>query len=162
MVGSQFGPCSGLKFSCAASLTIGHVDLAGEGVPCRGLGSRWFTERFHRNALVNTFQDDQYSVPPGAWRATRSPAADFINARPRGDIQLMWLRLRSPSSAPHDAHHSLPFLRQLALAYGRSEECPRRRLPRSRTFRVHTSAASIRFVRKRIRPSIWRSRRLPY
>ena len=27
-------------------------------------------------------------------------AADFINARPRGDTQLMWLRLRSISSVP--------------------------------------------------------------
>src|SRR5712675_1904011 len=26
---------------------------------CRGLGSRWFTERFHRNALVTHFQHGQ-------------------------------------------------------------------------------------------------------
>ena len=46
------------------------------------------------------FGKDSYSVPPGAWRTTLSPAADFINARPRGDTQLMWLRLRSTSSVP--------------------------------------------------------------
>jgi hypothetical protein len=34
------------------------------------------------------------------WRTTLSPAADFINARPRGDTQLMWLRLRSTSLVP--------------------------------------------------------------
>src|SRR6202012_610034 len=42
----------------------------------------------------------RYSVPPGASRTTLSPAADFINARPSGDTQLMWLRLRSTSSVP--------------------------------------------------------------
>ena len=30
----------------------------------------------------------------GAWKIHESPAADFINARPRGDTQLMCLRLR--------------------------------------------------------------------
>src|SRR6185437_15922574 len=33
---------------------------------CRGLGSRWFTERFHRNALVAHFQHGQ--VLCAAWR----------------------------------------------------------------------------------------------
>ena len=42
----------------------------------------------------------RYSVPPGASRTTVSPASDFIDARPRGDTQLMWLRLRSTSSVP--------------------------------------------------------------
>src|SRR5580700_3665264 len=31
----------------------------------------------------------RYSVPRGAWGTTLSPVADFINARPRGDTQLM-------------------------------------------------------------------------
>jgi hypothetical protein len=35
-----------------------------------------------------------------------------------------------------DAHHSLRSC-GIGIAHGRSEECPRRRLPRSRTFRVH-------------------------
>src|SRR5882672_8821369 len=36
----------------------------------------------------------------------------------------------------HDAHHSLRS-RGIRIAHGRSEECPRRRLPRSRSFRVN-------------------------
>src|SRR5438067_6126419 len=36
----------------------------------------------------------------------------------------------------HDAHHSLRS-RGIGIAHGRSEECPRRHLPRSRSFRVH-------------------------
>src|ERR1700733_6640122 len=36
----------------------------------------------------------------------------------------------------HDAHHSR-YSRGIGIAHGRSEECPRRRLPRSRSFRVH-------------------------
>src|SRR5207302_6322018 len=35
-----------------------------------------------------------------------------------------------------DAHHSLRSC-GIGIAHGRSEECPRRRLPRSRTFRVY-------------------------
>jgi hypothetical protein len=42
------------------------VDLASARESlCRGLGSGWFTERFHRNTLVTYFQHGQYSVPPG-------------------------------------------------------------------------------------------------
>ena len=36
----------------------------------------------------------------------------------------------------HDAHHSR-YSRGIGIAHGRSEECLRRRLPRSRSFRVH-------------------------
>src|SRR5215470_14409304 len=36
----------------------------------------------------------------------------------------------------HNAHHSLRS-RGVCIAHGRSEECPPRRLPRSRSFRVH-------------------------
>jgi hypothetical protein len=36
----------------------------------------------------------------------------------------------------HDAHHSLRS-RGIGVAHGCSEECPRRRLPRSRNFRAH-------------------------
>ena len=74
-------------------------------------------------------------MPPGAWRTTLSPAADFISARPRGDTQLMWLRLRSTVGA-YDAHHSLRS-RSIGIAQGCAEECSRRRLARSRSFRVH-------------------------
>jgi aryl-alcohol dehydrogenase-like predicted oxidoreductase len=70
------------------------------GFLCRCLGSRWFTERFHRNALVTHFQDNQVFCTARRLETTRSPAADFSNARPRGDTQLMWLRSRSTSSVP--------------------------------------------------------------
>ncbi len=36
----------------------------------------------------------------------------------------------------HDAHHSR-YSRGIGMVHGRSEECSRRRLPRSRTFRVY-------------------------
>src|SRR5438477_2531970 len=48
----------------------------------------------------HTSSTSRYSVPPGAWSTTLSPAADFSNARPKGDIQLIWLRSRSTSSVP--------------------------------------------------------------
>jgi hypothetical protein len=48
----------------------------------------------------------------------------------------MWLRLRSTSSVPTDAHHSL-HSRGIGIVHRCAEECPRGRLPRSRSFRVH-------------------------
>src|SRR5258705_12065572 len=42
------------------SLFLRQVDLASANESlCRSLGSRWFTERFHRNALVTHFQHGQ-------------------------------------------------------------------------------------------------------
>src|ERR1700723_520433 len=41
-----------------ADLPIPLTNLTGESL-CRGLGSRWFTERLHRNALVTDFQHGQ-------------------------------------------------------------------------------------------------------
>jgi hypothetical protein len=80
-------------------------------------------------------------------RIDATMAADFINARPRNDTQLMWLRLRSTSSGAYDTRHSF-LSRRIGVAHGRSEECPHHRLPRSRSFRIHHFAASIRLVRK--------------
>src|SRR6266566_5662225 len=43
-----------------SSLFPRQVDLASASESlCRGLGSRWFTERFHGNALVTHFQHGQ-------------------------------------------------------------------------------------------------------
>src|ERR1700691_5488002 len=81
------------------SLSSGGLASASESL-CRGLGSRWFTERFHRNALVTHFQHGQVCCTARHLENYAMPAADFINARPRGDTQLMWLRLRSTSSVP--------------------------------------------------------------
>ena len=53
---------SGLRFYAPipASLNLRQVDLASALESfCRGLGSSWFTERFHRNALVTHFQHGQ-------------------------------------------------------------------------------------------------------
>ena len=48
----------------------------------------------------------------------------------------MWLRSRSISSVP-TMLTTRSYSRGIGIAHGRSEECPRRRLPRSRSFRVH-------------------------
>src|SRR5207237_852908 len=46
--------------TCAVSPLFRQVDLASASESlCRGLGSRWFSERFHRNALVTHFQHGQ-------------------------------------------------------------------------------------------------------
>src|SRR5476649_1138758 len=52
----------------------------------------------------------------------------------------------------HDAHHSLRSC-GIGIAHGRSEKCPRRRLPRSRTFRVH-HFRGIDSLREKANPSI--------
>src|ERR1700731_929143 len=117
------------------SFSSGGLASASESL-CRGLGSRWFTERFHRNALVTHFQHGQV----------------FCTARQLKDYAVTRCRLhqrapqrRHPTDVvaveidlvgAHDAHHSLRS-RGIGIAHGRSEECPGRRLPRSRRFRVH-------------------------
>src|SRR6266851_3099071 len=65
-----------------------------------------------------------------------SPAADFINARPRGDTTTDVVAVEIDLVGAYDAHHSLRS-RGIGIAHGRPEECPVRRLPRSRSFRVH-------------------------
>jgi len=52
----------------------------------------------------------------------------------------------------HDAHHSLRSS-GIGIAHGRSEECPRRRLPRSRTFRVY-HFRGIDSLREKAKPAI--------
>src|SRR5580700_2029654 len=103
---------------------------------CRGLGSRWWPERFHRNALVAHFQHGQV----------------FCAARREENYAIARCRLhqrapqrRHPTDVAaveidlvgaHNAHHSLRS-RGIGIAHGRSEECPCRRLPRSRSFWVN-------------------------
>src|SRR5207245_6123366 len=71
---------------------------------CRGLGSRWFTERFHRNALVTHFQHGQV----------------FCTARQLKDYAVTRCRLHQRAS-----QRSRPQgLWQLA------DEVPEKRLPR--------------------------------
>src|SRR5580698_11269681 len=52
----------------------------------------------------------------------------------------------------HDAHYSLQSL-GIGIAHGRSEECPRRRLPRSRGFRVN-HFRGLDSLREKANPSI--------
>src|SRR5439155_10190344 len=58
IVGSQRVLCGAWNFQ-VPSLTFVRSIVGGGELLCRGLGSRWFTERFHGNALVTDFQDDQ-------------------------------------------------------------------------------------------------------
>src|SRR6202021_212274 len=117
------------------SFSSGGLASARESL-CRGLGSMWFTERFHRNARVTHFQHRQA----------------FCTARQLKDYAVTRCRLhqrapqrRHPTDVvaveidfvcANDAHHSLRS-RVIGIANGRSKECPRRCLPRSRSFRVH-------------------------
>src|SRR5580698_1255410 len=102
----------------------------------RDLGSRWFTERFHRNALVTHVQHGQ------VFRAARQ-LKDYAVTRCR--LHQRATQRRHPTDVvaveidfvgANDAHHSR-YSRGIGIAHGRSEECPRRRLPRSRNFRIH-------------------------
>src|SRR2546425_3510581 len=114
---------------------VRSIGLGGE-LLCRGLGSRWFTERFHGNALVTHLQDDQ------VFRAARRVQNHAVA---RCGLHQRARQGRHPTDVvadeidlvgADDAHHSLRSC-GIGIAHGRSEECPRRRLPRSRTFRVH-------------------------
>src|SRR5881227_1754604 len=53
-----YGRRSFTTCAVAALCSSGGLAAARE-LLCRGLGSRWFTERFHRNALVTDFQHPQ-------------------------------------------------------------------------------------------------------
>src|SRR5579863_4008426 len=117
--------------------TFFAVDSASaSGSLCRGLGSNWFTERFHSNALVTNIQY-------GELFCAARQLQDY--AVPRRRLHQRTCQRRHPTDVvaveidfvcAHDAHHSLR-ARGIGIAYGRSEECPLRRLSRSRSFRIH-------------------------
>src|SRR5262249_5229462 len=101
----------------------------------RRLRSRWFTERFHINALVTHFQHGQVLC-------TARQVKDYVVARCRlhqrasqrghpADVVAVEI---DPVGA-YDTHPSL-HSRGIGIAHRRSEECPRRRLTLSRSFRV--------------------------
>jgi AIPR protein len=55
-----------MKVACQSAYQHLIVDLASARESlCKGLGSRWFTERFHRNALVAYFQHGQVFCTAG-------------------------------------------------------------------------------------------------
>src|SRR5207248_2786446 len=130
-----YGPRSFTTCAVSSSSSSSGLASARESL-FRGLGSKWFTERFHRNALVTHFQHGQ------VFCAARS-LENYAIARSR--LYQRASQRRHPTDVvaveidlvgAYDAHHSLRS-RSVGIAHGRSEECHRRRLPRSRSSRVN-------------------------
>src|SRR6202162_1755135 len=115
--------------------TSGGLASASESL-CRGLGSRWFTERFHRNALVTHFQHRQAFCTARQLKDYAVTRCRLHQRAPQGRDPTDVVAVEIDLVGAHDAHRPLCSC-GIGIAYGRSEECPRRRLPRSRTFRVH-------------------------
>src|SRR5205809_4719879 len=133
------------------SFSLGGLVSARESL-CRGLGSRWFTERFHRNALVAHFKHGQVFC---AARGVENHAIARCRLHQRApqrrhptDVVAVEIDL----VGAYDAHHSLRS-RGIRIAHGRSEECPSRRLPRSRSFRVN-HLRSLDSLREKANPPI--------
>src|SRR5580658_807073 len=103
---------------------------------CRCLGAQWFTERFHTNALVTHFQDDQVFCTAGRFESYAVARRRLDQRAPQRRHPTDVVAVEIDLVGAHDAHRSLRS-RGIGIADRRSEECPRRRLPRSRTFRVH-------------------------
>jgi len=123
-------PCAGPGMFMCRFAFVRWIGSARESL-CRGLGSRWFTERFHRNALVTHFQHGQVCLENYAIARCRLHQRAPQRRHPT-DVVAVEIDL----VCAHDAHHSLR-CRGIGIAHSRSEECPRRRLPRSRSFRVN-------------------------
>src|ERR1700719_2404395 len=103
---------------------------------CRGLGARWFTERFHRNALVTHVQHGQVFCTARRLQNYAVARCRLHQRAPQGRHPTDGVAVEIDLVGAHDAHYSLRS-RGIGIADGRSKECPRRRLPRSRTFRVN-------------------------
>ena len=58
-------------------------------------------------------------------RATGTPAADFINARPSGDTQLTWLRLLRSTSSVRRSIFTLTSLERPVTTCGQSQPLPK-------------------------------------
>ena len=83
------------------SLFLRQVDLASARESlCRGLRSSWFTERFHRYAFVTHFQHGQVFCTARQLKDYAVTRCGLHQRTPRGDTQLVWLRLRSIPSVP--------------------------------------------------------------
>src|ERR1700691_6585388 len=103
---------------------------------CRGLGSRWFTERFHRNALVTHFQHGQVCCTARRLENYAIARCRLHQRAPQRRHPTDVVAVEIDLVCAHDAHHSLR-CRGIGIAHSRSEECPRFRLPSSRSFRLH-------------------------
>src|ERR1700734_3762013 len=102
---------------------------------CRGLGARWFTERFYRNALVTHVQHGQVFCTARRLENYAVTRRRLHQRAPQRRHPTDVVAVEIDLVGAHDADHSLRS-RAIGIAHGRSEECPRRRLPRSRSFRV--------------------------
>ena len=122
--------------ACAAPLNFVWWIGSARKTLCRGLGSRWFPERFHRNSLVTHFQHGQ--VCSAVWCLENYAIARCrlhqraAQRRHPTDVVAVEIHL----VGAHDAHHSLRS-RGIGIAHSGSDECLRRRLYRSRSFRVN-------------------------
>src|ERR1700686_1697066 len=117
------------------SFSSGGLASARESL-CRGFGSRWFTERFHRNALVTHFQHGQVFCAARRLENYAVARCRLHQRAPQRRHPTDVVAVEIDLVDAHDAHHSLRSP-AIGIAHSRSEECPRRRLPRSRSFRVH-------------------------
>src|SRR3984893_5619321 len=136
---------------CFVSFSSGGSVSARESL-CRGLGSRWFTERFHRNALVTHFQHGQVCCTARRLENYAITRCRLHQRAPQRRHPTDVVAVEIDLVCAHDAHHSLR-CRGIGIAHSRSEECPRRRLPRSRSFRVN-HFRRLDSLREKANPSI--------
>src|SRR6266568_71359 len=130
-----YGPRSFTTCAVSSSSSSSGLASARESL-FRGLGSRWFTERFHRNALVTHFQHGQVFCTARCLENYAVARCRLHQRAPQRRHPTDVVAVEIDLVGAYDAHHSLRS-RGIRIAHGRSEECPRRRLPRSRSFRVH-------------------------
>jgi len=102
----------------------------------RRLGPRWFTERFHRNALVTHFEDHQLFSAAGRFEDNAVPCRRLEQRPPQRGDPTDVVAVQIHLVGAHDAHHSFRAC-GIGESDGRPEESSRRRQPRSRAFRVH-------------------------
>ena len=102
----------------------------------RGLSSRRFTERFHRDTLVTHFQHCQVCCT--AWRLENYAIAScrLHQRAPQRRHPTDVVTVEIDLVCTYDAHHPLR-CRGIGIAHSRSKECPPCRLPRSRSFGVN-------------------------
>jgi len=103
---------------------------------CGRLGPWWYTEGFHRNAFITHFQNHQVFSAARGFESNAVPCCRLEQRAPQRRHPTDVVAVEIDLVGAYDAHHSLRS-RGIGIAYGRSEECPRRRLPRSGALRVH-------------------------
>src|SRR2546421_3235013 len=92
---------------------------------CRGLGSRWFTERFHRNGLVTHFQHGQVFCTARQLKDYAVTRCRLHQRAPQRGHPTNVVAVEIALVGANDAPHSLRS-RGIGIAHGRSENCLRR------------------------------------